>query len=175
MKKNWYVVYTKINCELKVVSHLTKKKIESFCPMNDVPNNTGCKKKWITIPLFQSIVFVNISKSEIHFVKQTNEVFDFFYWLGAPAVISHEEIKNLKCFTNDYSDMRLEKIPVDQLGATQITMIPHAGNFIQNVSSKQTFVKMILPSLGYSIIASVELSMNNVFDLAADFKIRSVL
>ena len=31
MKKNWYAVYTKAQCEKKVAALLTKKKIENYC------------------------------------------------------------------------------------------------------------------------------------------------
>lgn len=175
MEKSWYAVYTKLNCELKVAAHLSKKKIENFCPVNIVPNNTGFKKRLNTVPLFKSIVFVYVSRSEIQIVTKINEVFNLLYWLGAPAVISNEEIINLERFTNDYSDIKVDKIPVNKLSAMQVTKVPYTGNFDKNSSFNQAIVTMILPSLGYSIKASVELPINNVFDLASGTRRRSVL
>ncbi len=162
MKKNWYAVYTKLNCELKVIAQLNRKKIETSCPVNSVSNNTGFRKRWITVPLFQSIVFVYISEEEMAIVKQTTDVLNFLYWLGTPAIISNEEVKNIERFTSDYTHIRIEKTIVNPYAPIQI--ISHKDLSNSNVSSSYTFIKMLLPSLGYSIIASVETATFKVFD-----------
>ena len=77
MKKNWYAVYTKLNCELKVTAQLNRKKIDNYCPLNSTSINSGFRKRWNNMPLFKSIVFVYISDQEMVNVKQTNDVLNF--------------------------------------------------------------------------------------------------
>jgi transcription termination/antitermination protein NusG len=174
MEKKWYAVTAKPGCELKAAAQLRRKKIDSFCPLNNL-NNTGIIKRWNAPPLFPSIIFVNISTSEIPVVRKTSDVVNFLFWLGAPAIISDEEIKTLKRFTTDYSDLRIEKIPVDQFAPLQEPKTPFTTIQDANGAYKQTLVKIILPSLGYSVMASVSVATNTVFDLTSNARMRSVL
>jgi transcriptional antiterminator NusG len=169
MKKNWYAVYTKLHCELKVTAQLNKKKIENFCPLNNVINNTGYRKKWNSVPLFKALVFVHITEQELNIVKQTNDVLNCLFWLRGPAIISNEEIKNIERFTNDYNHIKVEKAPVNPGATLQITSHSHK-EFINNVSSNHTVVKMLLPSLGYTIIGAVETAAIKVFDSMSENK-----
>ncbi len=160
MKKNWYAVYTKLNCELRVTAQLNRKKIENFCPVNNVSNNTGYRKKWNSIPLFQSLVFVYVSETEMSVVKQTSDVLNFLYWLGTPAIICSDEIKNIERFANDYNHIKIERVAVNPYATSQITSYSHKDS----MSSSHTVVKMLLPCLGYTIMASVETATIKVFD-----------
>lgn len=162
MKKNWYAIYTKLNCELKVIAQLNRKKIENYCPLNSISNNTGFRKKWNNMPLFKSIVFVYISDGEMLIVKQTTDILNFLYWLGSPAVINNEEVKNIERFTSDYTNIITEKMIVNPYAALQI--ISHIDLINTDVSSKSTLIKMLLPSLGFAIMASVDSSTFKVFD-----------
>lgn len=160
MKKNWHAVYTKLNCELRVTAQLNRKKIENFCPVNNVSSNTGYRKKWTSIPLFQSLVFVYVSETEMSAVKQTGDILNFLYWLGVPAVISIDEIENIERFANDYNHIKIEKSAVNPCAASQITSYSQKDN----MSSSHTVVKMLLPSLGFTIMASVETATIKVFN-----------
>lgn len=160
MKKNWHAVYTKLNCEFRVTAQLNRKKIENFCPVNNVGNNLGYRKKWNSIPLFQSLVFVYVSETEMSAVKQTGDILNFLYWLGAPAIISNDEIKNIQRFTNDYNHIKIEKIAVNPYAALQVTSHSHKDSS----ATGQIVVKMSLPSLGYAIAATVETGTIKVLD-----------
>ena len=162
MKKNWYAVYTKINCELKVIAQLNRKRIENYCPLNNISSNSGFRKRWSNMPLFKSIVFVYISDDEMRIVKQTTDVLNFLYWLGAPAIINNEEVKNIERFTSDYTHIITEKMTVNPYAALQI--ISHIDIISTSTSYKSTCIKMLLPSLGFSIMASVDSSTFKVFD-----------
>jgi len=175
MKQSWYAVYTKLNCELKVTAHLNRKKIKNFCPVNNITNNTGFKKIWNAVPLFQSFVFVYIAEEEMQVVKQTNDVINFLFWLGKPAIISNEEVKSIERFTTNYANIGIEKTAVNLHAALQITSEPHIGITNNSMSAKYTLVKMLLPSLGYSIMASVETTTFKEFDSVANAKRNLVL
>jgi transcription antitermination factor NusG len=160
MKKNWYAVYTKLNCELRVSAQLSRKKIENFCPVNHISLNTGFKRKWTTVPLFQSLVFVRITEAEIQLVKQTSDTVNFLFWLGEPAQISDEEIRNLDRFTNDYNHIKIEKTAVNPQLHSQITSYSHKDT----VSASQTVVKMLLPSLGFLLMALIDTATVRVIE-----------
>ena len=165
MKKNWYAVYTKLNCELKVIAQFNRKKINNYCPLNSTSSNSGFRKRWNNMPLFKSIVFVYISDQEMVNVKQTTDVLNFLYWLGSPAVINNEEIKNIERFTSDYTHIITEKMTVNPYATLQI--ISNIDLINTNVSYKSTSIKMLLPSLGFSIMACVESSTFKLFDSIA--------
>lgn len=165
MNKNWYAVYTKPQCEKKVVAQLFKKRIDSFAPVNVRYSGNGNRRKLVTEQLFPSFVFVYITDAEITTVRQTNDVINFVYWLGKPAVIKAAEIENIQYFTDKFNDIELIKIPVNPGGIVRISNIP------KHVSSDEVFtavntIKVTLPSLGYMMqveaeIASTEIGLFN--------------
>ncbi len=153
MKKNWYAVYTKQHCELKVAALLTRKKIDSFCPLNRVTNYSGNRRKLFYQPLFPSFVFVYTTEAEMRYIRQTTDVINFIYWLGKPAVIKDAEVKGLKHFTNNHTNIALEKIDVN------------VHTFIRTVNEQSSYatdtlpvnnIKLSLPSLGYMLSANTD-------------------
>src|SRR5664279_1188674 len=113
MQKNWYAVYTKTNCEKKVATLFTKRKVENFCPLNCRKIKSFRRSKIIQGPLFKSYVFVNITQAEIALVKQTDGVISILYWMGEPAIIKQDEIDAIKEFANDHQNIELERIQVN--------------------------------------------------------------
>ena len=69
--KKWIAVYTKSRHEQIVVNELSKKGIESFCPMFKERRQWSDRKKWVHFPLFRSYVFARIHLKENIFVLQT--------------------------------------------------------------------------------------------------------
>ncbi len=152
MTKNWYAVYTKPLWEKKVVAMLTKKKIESYCPLNLSIRQGADQKKLISNPLFTSFVFVQTEDADLIKVKEIAGVINFIYWIGKPAVIGNTEIDTIKLFLKEYRNVKLERISVDVSGSVQIynePVINEEGNSI-TVKNK---MKATLPSLGYILIA----------------------
>src|SRR5206468_12120920 len=102
VKESWYVVYTKPRWEKKVADLLTRKGIESYCPLNKVKKQWHDRKKIISEPLFTSYVFVHISVHSHNNVLQTSGIINFVYWLGKPAVVRDDEIDTIKSFLDHY-------------------------------------------------------------------------
>jgi len=151
MNKNWYAVYTKALCEKKVASLLTKKKIENFCPINRTISGTpNYRRRIMYEPLFPSFVFVYITPAEMNFVRQTNDVINFVYWIGKPAVIKAVEIENIHSIVNAYYNIRIEKTAVNPGGTLRISEENGINMDMGIVSS--TITKITLPSLGYVLI-----------------------
>jgi transcription antitermination factor NusG len=156
MQKNWYVVYTKPQCEKKVAALFSKWKIDNFCPLNCVKANIFRRGKVLFEPLFKSYVFVHITNNEIDLLYKADGVLNLLYWLGKPAIIKDNEIEAIKEFTNDYQYIRLEKTKVNVNDKIRILDGPSytmGGNFI---SVENKVMKVNLPSLGFTIIAEME-------------------
>ena len=151
--RNWYAVYTKPKTERKVTLLLSKKKMENFCPHNRVVSGIGIKKKMVYEPLFPDFVFVHVSENEMAEIRKTNDVLNFVYWLGKPAVIKTSEIENIAHFNSLYYNIKVEKIPVSFSGTVRITNHAEASNTTDAIQSSTTTVKLTLPSLGFSMEA----------------------
>ncbi len=165
MNKKWHVIYTKSHCEKKVATLLSRKKIENYCPLNRITTVKGNKKKILLEPLFPSFVFVCISDAEMATVRQTSSVINFIYWLGAPAVIQNAEIENVREFIEQYSNISLEKINVNNNGIVRFISEPYIGiNTNSIMVSVTSNFKLLLPSLGYLMVAEIEKSASDIFN-----------
>jgi transcription antitermination factor NusG len=157
MKKNWYVVYTKSHCEVKVAALLTKKKIENYCPLNQIISSHGNKKKIVQEALFPSFVFVKATDMEMPLIRQTGSVVDFVYWLGSPVIIKVAEIESMRSFTSQYYNIKLEKANVNINGNVRVIGEPHLDSRNSSaVSLRDSNYRISLPSLGYIMIAETE-------------------
>ena len=172
MKKNWYAVYAKPRCEKKVSALLTKKKIENYCPMNRVnPNGVDDRRKPVIEPLIQQFVFVCINEMEMQAIRQMNDVINFVYWLGRPAIIKDVEIESIQQCMGEYDQVTIEKTAVNAWDMVRITTTPgyeNEGNIFTMQSNK---VKVTLPSLGYALTAEAEKASLNLVNYS--YKLRN--
>lgn len=153
--KNWYAVYTRPKWEKKVAELLLKKKIDNYCPLYKSIRQWSDRKKAIMEPLFTSYVFVHISEKDQLFAKQTDGVLNFVYWLGRPAVIKNEEIDVIRRFLAENDHVKLEQIDVNVNDRIKIANGPFKyweGN-VTEIRPKS--VKVLLPSLGYALVAEI--------------------
>lgn len=83
-------------------------------------------------------------------------IVNFVHYLGKPAVIPDEEIDTVKQFMNEYKNIKLEKMDIlinDKVKITGGPFMNKEGNVWQ-VNNKT--VKVLLPSLGFTMIAEVD-------------------
>jgi transcription antitermination factor NusG len=156
--KMWYAVYTKPRWEKKVADLLTRKNIENYCPLNKVQRQWSDRKKIVMEPLFQSYVFVNVSNKEHLLVRETSGVLNFVYWLQKPAVIRDEEIGMIKKFLNEYHHVQVERSVVnlnDKVRVLGGPLMMREGNVLE---IKNKTVKVLLPTMGYTLVAEIEKS-----------------
>jgi Transcription termination factor nusG len=151
----WYIVYTKPSQEKKVADYFSQKNIEHYCPMKKIKPQYSGLLKTTCEPLFPSYVFVHIAPVGHARISMIPQVINLVYWLGEPAFVRNQEIDAIKKFLCFYNDVQLEKIPVSANGAIAVmySPIPNGQNTMQGTMSG--FVKMRLPSLGYTLKASV--------------------
>lgn len=151
----WYAVYTKARWEKKVADLLTRKKVENYCPLNQVERQWSDRKKIVSEPLFKSYVFVRVPDSRQWVVRETDGIINFVYWLGKPAVIPDHEIELIKRFLREYKDVTIEQFALRENDIIEITAGPlmhQRGRVIEIGKNK---VKAVLSSLGYALVATV--------------------
>jgi transcription antitermination factor NusG len=156
MQKSCYAVYTKPNCEKKVATILSKKKIECFLPLNSIKIQLQKRNRIIQEPLFSSNVFVHLPDGDISLLKHVDGIINLLYWMGAPAIINDNEIEAIKQFTNNFFDIKLEpaQVSVNELQSTvEGPSFSIDGKFF---ALKNKIIRVGLPSLGYNMIAKRE-------------------
>lgn len=164
--KHWYAVYTRPRWEKKVADLLTRKEIDNYCPLNKVKKQWADRKKIVHEPLFSSYVFVHISNQELISAKETEGVINFVHWQGKPAQIRQEEIDVIKQFLNEYETVSVEHTsminPNDQIKITHGPLMMREGKVVE---VRHKTIKVLIPSLGFNLVAEVEIG--NVSKLAA--------
>lgn len=152
----WYAVYTRPRWEKKVAEILTDKKIENYCPLNKVVRQWSDRKKIVLEPLFTSYVFVKTTEKLLSDIRKVNGIINFVYWLSKPAIIRNEEIDCIKNFLAEHNNIQLEKTPININTTVKITQGPLMEYEGKVIEIKNKTVKIVLPSLGYMMIAEVE-------------------
>jgi transcription antitermination factor NusG len=92
--KTWYAVYTKKNCEKKVVSQLIKKNISCFTPINNIILNG----KDLNEPLIPRYVFLYLAEPELQRIHNITDIINPVYWRNIPITFTNEEIEGFKLF-----------------------------------------------------------------------------
>jgi transcription antitermination factor NusG len=153
MKRNWYAVYTLPERERKVASLLTRRGIKNYLPLNKVVSTNANNKKTCKEALFGSHVFIYISEAEFGLVRKIPGTLNLLHWLSRPAIIQWEEIEAVKQLTATYHNIKLEKSMVNVNDAVRIVDDPVISFSENSASVKFNTLKIVLPSLGYTMIA----------------------
>jgi transcription antitermination factor NusG len=155
MKKNWYVIYSKPQFEKKIVAVCNKKKLENYFPLKKV-NKDPKKGKETYEPLFISFIFIHCTEPEINDVKKIDGVLSIMYFKDKPAVVNAKEILAIKDFTSIYENIQVEQVAVNlHESVTNISnSLKSADGNVFSINSK--IMKMKLPSLGYNLIAEID-------------------
>jgi transcription antitermination factor NusG len=157
MQNNWYVVYTKPNCEKKVSSLFTKKGFVNFVPFHNRNELSLMRRKTMKEPLFKAYVFVKATENDIIALsKRTKCIINLLYWMGKPAIISEDEIRLIREFTNDHQEINLEKFEVNLRSERNINEGISYTLDGKILMIKNKAIKVNLPSLGYTMVARIE-------------------
>ena len=154
--KKWVAVYTYPRCEKKVAASLTRNNIENYCPLNTTVKKWSDRKKVVAQPLFTSYVFVKITEKEQLTLKKTDGVVNLVYWLNKPAVIPDHEIDAIKAFLAVHTNVTLQKAPINISDKVRVLSGPLFEKEGEVLFVKNRTVKIALPSMGYLMLAEVE-------------------
>ena len=148
----WYIIYTKPMCEKKVIQHLERKKIANYYPLNRTKKQHQNRVSVILKPLFPSYVFVHTHADLLSPLKNIQGVLNLVHRLKDPAIVSNEDIMEIRSFLGRYDNVSIEKTPASfshSLSTTEDEAIHQEG--------PNYFVKLSLPSLGAMLKASISL------------------
>ncbi|MFD2907251.1 UpxY family transcription antiterminator [Flavobacterium ardleyense] len=149
--KKWYVLYTKARNEKIVSDRLSKLGIENYCPLITELKQWSDRKKKVERPLFSSYVFVFIEDSKRDLVFTVSGVVRYLFWLGKPAVVNSNEMKELKeHLSSNYNSIVLESI---ELGSKLKIDKGFFKGFDATVEEvRNNTVKLYLEALGVIVI-----------------------
>jgi len=160
----WFAVYTRPRWEKKVSELLTKRRISNYCPLNKIQRQWSDRRKLVYEPLFTSYVFVHLNDKELMSILPAPGVINFVYWLGKPVVINDTEIENIRHFTSQHYNIKLEKAGVNVDGNVKIISEPNLDVNNNIITVKNSNFRMLLPSLGYVMTAEIAKSTADVFN-----------
>ena len=156
MEKNWYIIYTKPQCENSVAVALAKRKIEQFLPLTNNVNNLASRNKLKKLPLFPGYVFANLTTSQLSILPQITGAVNPVFWKGKPVIVPGKDIQIIKDFTSIHDRIKLIPIKVnsneENLNINKAPLIVGEKPFSH---FSQSF-NVSLPSLGYILSASQE-------------------
>ncbi len=156
--RHWYAIYTRPRWEKKVFGLLVDKGVETYCPLNRVQKKWSDRLKWVEEPLFKSYLFVKVTEEEMPKVRLTDGVVNYVYWLGKPAVVRDNEIRAIKKFLNEYTNVRVEPVDLrpNEKVRIQSGILMDEEARILRVRGKR--VQIVIESLRYSLVAVVDRS-----------------
>lgn len=175
IKKNWYIVYTRCGNEKKVASLLEKKGFEAYCPLKKGMRHQLHSRKLVVEALFSSYVFVRASEAEHPGIRETEGCLNFVYWLSTPAIISNDEIDTIKKFLIEYDYVSIEKTEVAQNDKVRILngpLVLWEGNVVEVMTNT---VKILLPALGYSLVAEIRKDNNTINKAHLQYDAKNVI
>jgi len=173
--KQWAIIYTRPGCEKKLTALLEKKRIEAYCPLNRIQRQWMDRKRVITEPLFPSYVFVNAPLTDYANIMQTDGFVNFVYWLNKPAIICDEEVNTIKKFLIEYDHVSIEKsevLPNDVVRILNGPLVVWDGKVVE---VRTNTIKILLPSLGYSLVAEIRKDNNIINESQSPFDIKKVI
>lgn len=154
--RQWHVLSTKPGMERKVAETLEKKKIESYCPVTLNGRSWTERRRSAPAVLFNGMVFVKTSSDVFESILNIDGVNSIIFWLSEPAVVSQEEIDTIRKFIAEYDKVSLEKYRVDLNERVRIVngpLVMWEGNIVE---VRTNTVKIVLPSLGYNLVAEIQ-------------------
>ena len=145
---NWYVIYTKPKWEKKIAERLNEKGVVAYCPLITKVSQWSDRKKTVTVPLFNSYIFVQIEEKNKNQVFAIPGVVRYLFWLGKPAIVKDSEIESIKHWL---SNPKAFEVVVNQWEKGDKIVLesgPFANQSAVIQEVKQNHYILILESLG---------------------------
>ena len=139
--------------ENKVLARLAKKGIECYCPFTNKEIKTGTITSTAYLPVFSSYVFAFISTTEIQGIKNIPNVINLAHWHSEPVMMTEGEIDAIKRIDGNYINIKLEKSRVSMVEEVSFA-IDSITTYNKNYATiKSQAIKIVLPTLGYTLMA----------------------
>ena len=104
--KNWFVIYTKVRQEIKVLEHLTSLGIEAYTPTKIQVKKWSDRKKKVIVCLLPSMVLVCLEENEVSKVFEVPGVRRYLFVHGERARVPNDEVLAMKHYIeNTYQSL----------------------------------------------------------------------
>ena len=149
--KKWHIAYTRPGQEKKVTESLSRKKIECYCPLNNIIHQPFYRKRTVSEVLFCSYSFVRICEAEIPELTRTSGVINLVCWLNKPFIVPDQEITIIREFLHEYGTVAIEKIGIEE----KARVPDHVADINKEtgIYVKNNTATAVLSSLGYVMTA----------------------
>ncbi len=155
-EKKWLVIYTRPRWEKKIEKQLKERGIEAYCPMRQVQNQWSDRKKDVSLPLFNSYVFVRVNVREQGTVLYTGGILNYVYYMGKPAVVADKTIDEIKTKLTLYRDVEVVSLPNIAVGDHVLikegVFVNQKGHVLQ-VNGKS--VLMVLDKINCALVTRI--------------------
>ncbi|MCM4155374.1 UpxY family transcription antiterminator [Gramella sp. AN32] len=151
----WYVIRTKPKHEIKTSELLKDFGMEVYCPVITEVRQWSDRKKKVSVPLFNSYIFVRSTEKNRKEVFNAPGVIGFLNWLGKPAIAREEEINEIMSWlNNDYlSNYKIQEIKEGDRVTFSKGNIKSEEAIVQEVGKRK--VKLFLPEIGWLLTADI--------------------
>ena len=112
ISKNWFVIYTKVRQELKVLEHLTHLGIEAYTPTKIEVRKWSDRKKKVTVCLLPSMVLVCLEEKEVNKVFEVPGVRRYLFVHGERARVKNDEVLAMKHYIENTYQLLDKKEPL---------------------------------------------------------------
>lgn len=155
--KQWHVIYTKPNHEMKMADKLAALNIEHFLPLTTRERKWSDRIKKITVPVFKSYIFVFIDSSQYYSIKTCA---GFLYFIGFgnghPSTIPREQISAMQTLNNSNNRWEIEEEKYEEGALIEIMegeLLGLKGILVEDPT--KTKMKIEIPCLKKSIVFQV--------------------
>jgi len=170
-EKKWLVVYTRPRWEKKVDGLLRQQGIESYCPVRQVQNQWADRKKDVSLPLFNSYVFVRVNLRDEAAVLYCMGVMGYVYYMQRPAVVRDYVIDEIKKNLALYKDVEVVNLQGVSVGdRVQIKQGAFVNQFGQVVQIQGKNVLMIFDNIHCALVTRIPFQHISIQNLNQDNK-----
>lgn len=149
--RNWYIVYTKPDCEKRIGLLLERRGIECYFPSYNTDQIHQGRLKKIAVPLFSRQLFILTCEDELELIKKVGGVISFMHCLQKPAIIDEADINAIKNILIDCKNIKVEKINMF-FAADQNTKGSASGKTEFEMVRTNGLKKVFLSSLGFALV-----------------------
>lgn len=127
MEKHWYVFYTRSRWEKKVLHLLERAGYEVFLPMHKVMRQWSDRKKKVEAPLFNSYIFVKVSRNSIYEVLRVPGIVKSVIYNGEPAILNEKEYQQINSWLETGLPLEVQGLSDEVKLGDQVKVLE--GNF----------------------------------------------
>lgn len=152
-KRYWRVLYTQARTEKKVFERLGEAGIKTYLPLYTTIRQWSDRKKKVTVPLFNSYIFVHVNESERLKTLDVYGVVRYVQYLGKPALVRQKEIDAIKRFLKKTEGFQIR---VEQGDQVEIATGPMEGVYGKVIRISKNKLILRIEQLNMSLIAEVD-------------------